>query len=159
MVLATPPEATRRRVITIAAAAAVAAALPPLLRPSGAAATPAEAAAALAKLTGGRPTREGRIELRLPQIAENGNAVPMTVAVDSPMTAAEHVKAIHVVADGNPLPGVSSFRFTPLAGKAEVTTRLRLAQTQTVTAIAEMSDGTLYKVAHEVKVTIGGCGG
>ncbi|MBM3488377.1 MAG: thiosulfate oxidation carrier protein SoxY, partial [Alphaproteobacteria bacterium] len=129
------------------------------LAPVPAAATPAAAAAELAKLIGGKPTREGRIDLNLPSIAENGNAVPLTVRVESPMSEADHVRAIHIVADGNPLPGVASFRFSPQCGKAEVTTRVRLAETQTVTALAEMSDGSLWRVAREVKVTIGGCGG
>ena len=93
------------------------------------------------------------------KIAENGNAVPVTVTVDSPMTDKDYVEAIHVVADGNPNPGVASFTLTPLAGKAEVQLRVRMASTQKVIALAEMSDGSLWTLAREVKVTIGGCGG
>ena len=122
-------------------------------------ATSAGAEAAMKKLTGGRPTKKGRVKLKLPPIAENGNTVPMTVIVDSPMTANDYVKSVHVVADGNPRPNVASFHFTPASGKAQVTTRIRMAKTQNIIAVAEMSDGTLYRGVKNVKVTIGGCGG
>jgi sulfur-oxidizing protein SoxY len=97
--------------------------------------------------------------VKAPEIAENGNAVPVTVSVESPMTDKDHVKAVHVVADGNPNPGVASFFFTPAAGKCEVQFRVRMAQTQKIVVVAEMSDGSLWSAAREVKVTIGGCGG
>jgi sulfur-oxidizing protein SoxY len=113
----------------------------------------------LGKLTGGAQAKTGKVELKLPQIAENGNTVPFTVTVDSPMTESDYVKAIHVVADGNPLPGVASFYFTPLSGKAEVSSRMRLAKTQNIKAVAVMSDGSVYANQQEIKVTIGGCGG
>jgi sulfur-oxidizing protein SoxY len=83
----------------------------------------------------------------------------VTVSVESPMTDKDYVKAVHVVADGNPNPGVGSFFFNPASGKCEVQLRMRLAQTQKIVAVAEMSDGTLWTTAREVKVTIGGCGG
>ena len=95
----------------------------------------------------------------MPQIAENGNSVPVTVSVDSPMTADNYVKAVHIVAEANPDPAVASFQFTPMSGKAEVSTRMRLARTQQIVAVAEMSDGSIYSAKTEVKVTIGGCGG
>jgi sulfur-oxidizing protein SoxY len=123
-----------------------------------ASATPDSAKALLQSLAKGEP-KEGRIAIRAPEIAENGNAVPITVVVESPMTDKDHVKAIHVVADGNPNPGVASFMLTPLSGKAEVQLRVRMASTQKVIALAEMSDGSLWTLAREVKVTIGGCGG
>jgi sulfur-oxidizing protein SoxY len=85
--------------------------------------------------------------------------VPVTVSVESPMTDQDHVKTLHVVADGNPNPGVASFFFNPASGKCEVQFRLRMAQTQKIVAVAEMSDGSLWGAAREVKVTIGGCGG
>jgi sulfur-oxidizing protein SoxY len=85
--------------------------------------------------------------------------VPLTVSVESPMTAADHVKAIHIFADKNPTPDVASFQLTPAMGRASADTRIRLGQTQDVVAIAEMSDGTLFMARAEVKVTIGGCGG
>ena len=122
-------------------------------------ASPKSAEKKLSALIGGRATKKGRVKLKLPPIAENGNTVPMTITVDSPMSEKDYVKAIHVVADGNPRPGVASFFFTPASGKAQVTTRIRMAKTQNIIAIAEMSDGTLYRGVKNVKVTIGGCGG
>lgn len=111
------------------------------------------------KLTGGKTPVEGRVKLDLPQIAENGNTVPMTVSVDSPMTAESYVEEVMVVADGNPRPGVITFHFSPASGVAEANTRIRLAGTQNVIAVAKMNDGSFYMTSQEVKVTIGGCGG
>ena len=102
---------------------------------------------------------EGRIELDLPQIAENGNTVPISIAIDSPMTEDDYVKTVHVFADGNPRPDVASFHFTPACGTASCSTRIRLAKTQNIVAVAEMSNGDVYMAKSEVKVTIGGCGG
>ncbi|WP_419188821.1 thiosulfate oxidation carrier protein SoxY [Enhydrobacter aerosaccus] len=104
-------------------------------------------------------SKEGKITLKAPEIAENGNAVPVTVSVESAMTEQSYVKALYVAADGNPNPGVITFEFTPASGKAEVQFRTRLAQTQKLVAVAEMNDGSLYMASREVKVTIGGCGG
>ena len=101
----------------------------------------------------------GRIELDLPQIAENGNTVPIAIEIDSPMTADDYVKAVHIFAEKNPLPGVATFRFTPACGEARCATRMRLAKTQNVIAVAEMSGGEIFMAKTEVKVTIGGCGG
>lgn len=115
--------------------------------------------AAVDKLRAGRSAQEGRMTLRLPAIAENGNAVPLNVMVESPMTTADHVKAIHVFATGNPTPEIAVFHLTPAMGRATVDTRIRLGQTQDVVAFAEMSDGSLFMARAEVKVTIGGCGG
>lgn len=103
--------------------------------------------------------KEGKVTLKAPEIAENGNAVPVTVSVESEMTEKSYVKALYVAADGNPNPGVITYEFTPLAGKAEVQFRTRLAQTQKLYAVAEMNDGSLWMASREVKVTIGGCGG
>jgi sulfur-oxidizing protein SoxY len=147
-----------RRRILVGAAGIGAAALLSQFAARGAGATP-EAAKALLQTLATGDHKEGRVAIRAPEIAENGNAVPITVAVDSPMTAQDYVKAIHVVADGNPNPGVASFAFTPLAGKAEVQLRVRMASTQKIVALAEMNDGSLWTMAREVKVTIGGCGG
>jgi len=85
--------------------------------------------------------------------------VPLTVEVESPMTADDHVTAVHVFADGNPLPNVARMQFTPKSGEAVASTRIRLAQTQKIYALAEMSDGSVFSAVQEVKVTIGGCGG
>ena len=103
--------------------------------------------------------KEGTVTLKAPEIAENGMAVPLTVSVDSEMSEKSYVKALYIAADGNPNPPVAIYKFTPLAGKAEVSLRVKLAQTQNFVAVAEMNDGALYKASREVKVTIGGCGG
>ncbi|HRK24218.1 MAG TPA: thiosulfate oxidation carrier protein SoxY [Beijerinckiaceae bacterium] len=111
------------------------------------------------KLYGDKKIDSGKIKLDVPQIAENGLVVPITVEVESPMTDADFVKAVHVFADGNPLPGIASFRFSPECGKANASARMRLAQTQNIVCVAEMSNGALFSAKAEVKVTIGGCGG
>jgi sulfur-oxidizing protein SoxY len=103
--------------------------------------------------------KEGKVTLKAPEIAENGNAVPVTVSVESEMTDKSYVKAVYIAADGNPNPGVATYEFTPMSGKAEVQLRVRLAQTQKLVVVAEMNDGTLYTASREIKVTIGGCGG
>ena len=152
---ASPAGATRRRVLAIGALGAMVAALAPRL----ALAKPEDVAAAIKKLYGDKKPAEGKVKLEMPQIAENGNVVPMTVSVDSPMTDADYVKAVHVFAEGNPLPVVASFYFTAACGKAVCATRIRMATTQNVVAVAETSKGELFTGKTEVKVTIGGCGG
>ncbi len=117
------------------------------------------AEAAMRKLIGDRTPKAGRITLELPQIAENGNTVPIALEVESPMTEADHVKAVHVFSDQNPNPYVATFHFSPASGKARISTRMRMIKTQNVIAVAEMSGGELYMAKAEVKVTIGGCGG
>jgi len=114
---------------------------------------------ALKSLVGDAKPVEGKVTLELPEIAENGNTVPLTVSVQSPMTADDHVKAIHVMATENPQPGVATFRFSALSGKASAASRMRLAKTQEVIALAELSDGKFLIGRRTVKVTIGGCGG
>ena len=147
--------ATRRRVLAIGALGGLAAALAPRL----ALAKPEDVAAAIKKLYGDKKIAEGKVKLEMPQIAENGNVVPMTVSVESPMTEADHVKAVHIFAEGNPLPVVAAFYFTVASGKAACSTRIRMATTQNIVAVAETSKGELYTGKTEVKVTIGGCGG
>ncbi len=122
-------------------------------------ATPDATAKYLAKMSGTSTYKSGKITLKMPDIAENGATVPLTVSVDSPMTASNYVKSIHVAADNNPNPEVASFHLTPASGKAEVSTRMRLAKTQNVIAVAVMSDGSVHRISRKVKVTIGGCGG
>lgn len=129
------------------------------LGPRMALATQEAVAAEINKLYAGRPLAEGRIKLDIPEIAENGSLVPVTVDVASPMSETDFVRAVHVFADGNPLPRVVSYRFTPACGRASASIRMRLAQTQNVLCIAEMSDGTLFSAKAQVKVTVGGCGG
>lgn len=146
---------TRRQALQVAALSAFAAVLAPRLS----FATEAQVADELKKLFGSKPMREGKVKLDLPEIAENGLVVPINLDVDSPMTDADYVKSVHVFADGNPLPQVVSYHFTPASGRAAASARMRLAQTQNVIAVAEMSNGTLYTTKAQVKVTIGGCGG
>lgn len=114
---------------------------------------------AVRKILGEAKPSEGKFTIELPEIAENGNTVPFTVSAESPMTEKDHVKAIHIIATANPQPGVATFRLTPLSGKAAVSSRLRLARTQDVVGIAELSDGRFLMARRPVKVTIGGCGG
>ena len=146
---------TRRGMLALAAGGVAISLLP---RPAFAQMSPATQAA-VDRVRGTRTLQEGRVTLRVPPIAENGNTVPLNVSVESPMTAADHVKAIHLFADKNPTPDIASFQFTPAMGRASADTRIRLGQTQDVVALAEMSDGALFLVRAEVKVTIGGCGG
>jgi sulfur-oxidizing protein SoxY len=111
------------------------------------------------KFTGGKTAVEARVRLDLPEIAENGNTVPMTVSVESPMTEESYVSDILIVADGNPRGGIATFHFSPASGIAEVNTRIRLAETENVIAIAKMNDGSVFTASKQVKITIGGCGG
>ena len=154
---------TRRRfIITVGTASAAAAGLNAL--PGGLAWSAEDAKTAeeeIKRLVGGKELADGSkiISMDLPQIAENGNTVPLEISVESPMTESDHVTAVHIVADGNPRPAVASFHFTSMSGRAQASTRMRLAKTQNVIAIAETSDGKAYMSKAEVKVTIGGCGG
>ena len=107
----------------------------------------------------GRTAKTEGITLDIPSIAENGLVVPINVAVESPMTSGNYVKAIHIIATGNPNPLVASFRFTPMSGRAAASSRMRLAQTQDIIVLAELSNNDLLTAKSEVKVTIGGCGG
>lgn len=122
-------------------------------------ATPPEADAEIAKFTGGKAAESGKISIDLPEIAENGNAVPLSIKVDSPMTADDYVSEILVVADNNPRPGMAKFVLSPLSGHAEIATRIRLNTTENVIVVAKTSTGKLYTERKQVKVTIGGCGG
>lgn len=122
-------------------------------------ATPADVQQWTTSLTGGKSVRDGKVTIKAPEFAENGNNVPITVTVESPMTDSDHVKAIHVMADGNPSPGIASFVLGPANGKAQVQVHARLAQTQNVVALVQMNDGSLWRAEREVKVAIGGCGG
>ena len=133
-------------------------ALAACLFPRAAWATPAEAKALLASLGPGSP-QSGKVTIGAPEIAENGNTVPIVIDVESPMTDAAYVKSIVMVADGNPLPGVARFELSPVNGRAHVEFRIRLAQTQNITAVAIMNDGAMWTATKNVKVTIGGCGG
>lgn len=123
----------------------------------GAHATPDEMQAAIRKVTGQAPVRRGRVKLDMPPLIDNSNSVSLSVTVESPMTPADHVKAIHVFTEKNPLPNVVSVFLGPRAGRASIATRVRIADTQTVTAIAEFSDGSFWSGAASVVVTLSAC--
>jgi len=148
---------TRREAMAIGAGAAALAATG---LPSGSAlaATPA-VEKRIMDFTGGKQPATGKVTLTAPEIAENGNTVPISIAVDSPMTADDYAADVMILAVGNPMPGVATFHFTPMSGTAEASTRIRLAKTQDVIAVAKMSDGSVFMDTKQVKVTIGGCGG
>lgn len=114
---------------------------------------------AVKKIMGDAKPADGKMMIDLPEIAENGNTVPFSVSVESPMTEKDHVKAVHVFSTGNPQPAIASYRMTPASGKAMVSSRMRLAKTQDIVAVAELSDGKFLMGKRMVKVTIGGCGG
>jgi sulfur-oxidizing protein SoxY len=101
--------------------------------------------------------KRGKIKLDLPPLVENGNSVTMNVTVDSPMTIKDHVKAIHVFTEKNPQPNIISVQLGPRAGKAEIQTRVRLADTQSVLAICELSDGSFWSDTVDVIITLGAC--
>ena len=120
---------------------------------------PAEVATRINDITSGTSGDNTLIMLDLPEIAENGNSVKVAFDIDSPMTADNYVKAVHILADGNPEPDVATFNFSPAMGACYATTRMRLSKTQNVHVIAAFSDGSFGKASAAVKVTIGGCGG
>jgi sulfur-oxidizing protein SoxY len=145
---------SRREVLALGAGGAAV-----VLAGGAAHATPQEAADAIAKFTGGKPTVPGKIAIDLPEIAENGNTVPFSVTIESPMTAEDHVSDILVVAQANPRPHIVAFHLTPMCGRADIATRIRLAATQDVTVVAKTSKGQFFTAKKAVKVTVGGCGG
>ncbi len=154
-----PPHDPQRRSLLVGLGAGGLAVIGMTLVPRAVLADIDSMAAAIKERIGDAAMRDGRIGLELPQIAENGNTVPISFEVDSPMSESDYVKAVHVFAEKNPLPNVATFHFTPRSGKARASTRMRLAKTQNIVAVAEMSDGSVYMAKTEVKVTIGGCGG
>ncbi len=142
---------TRRDILHCAAGGAV------LLAVRPAAATPAAMQEAISQVVGSARVTPGRMQLSVPPLSENGNTVPCTVTVESAMTAQDHVKAIHIFNEKNPQPNVISMQLGPRAGRASVSTRIRLSETQTVTAIAQMSDGSFRSHSANVIVTQGAC--
>jgi sulfur-oxidizing protein SoxY len=122
-----------------------------------ASATPESMRGAIRKVIGESPVKKGRVKVDLPPLIENGNAVALTVSSESPMTAADHVKAIHVFTEKNPQPNVVSFYLGPRAGRANISTRIRLADSQKVIAIVQMSDGSFWSDEVEVIVTLAAC--
>lgn len=120
-------------------------------------ATPSEAVETIKKIVGQADPRVGRVTLEIAPLVENGNLVPMTVSVESPMTATDFVKAIHIISEKNPLPNIVSFNFGARAGRAQVSTRIRLLTSQRLWAIAEMSDGTFWQGHADTVVTLAAC--
>jgi sulfur-oxidizing protein SoxY len=120
-------------------------------------AKPEDAAKAIQEITGGKSLIKGKVNLNIPPLVENGNLVVLKVSVDSPMTADDYVKSIHIIAEGNPLPNIFTVYLTPRSGTANITTRVRLADSQTVWAIAQMSDGNFYQGQAETLVTLSAC--
>lgn len=142
------PTPTRRLVLGMGAALL-------LVRPARAA--PEAQAAAIRTFTGGAAMTEGRVRLDLPPLVENGNAAPLTVTVDSPMSEADHVRRIAVFNERNPLPHVITAEFGPRAGRAALSTRIRLSGSQRITAVAALSDGTYWSSSADVIVTLAAC--
>ena len=143
--------ATRRQFLAAAGGVGLALAVRP------AEATPASMKQAIRQIVGEARVKPGKIKLDLPPLVENGNSVAMSVTIDSPMTAKDHVKAIHVFTEKNPQPNIISVQLGPRAGKAEIQTRVRLADTQSVVAICEMSDGSFWSDTVDVIITLGAC--
>ncbi|HEX2353343.1 MAG TPA: SoxY-related AACIE arm protein [Xanthobacteraceae bacterium] len=148
-------QTTRRRFLVETAALAGAAGLGLDLDPADA--TPASMQAAIRNVTGEAKLNKGRVKIDVPALIENGNAVPLTVSCESPMTQEDHVKAIHVFTEKNPQPNVIGVHLGPRAGRANVSTRIRLADTQKIVAVAQMSDGSFWSDEVEVIVTLAAC--
>jgi sulfur-oxidizing protein SoxY len=149
--------ATRREVLTSAGGLIGSVAVAPIVAVSPAAATPSSMAAAIAEVVGEAPVRQGKVKLDVPPLVENGNAVSLTVSVDSPMTEAEHVKSIHIFNEKNPQPNVAIFHLGPRAGRARISTRIRLADSQKLVAIAHLSDESFWSDSVGVMVTLAAC--
>ena len=139
---------TRRAVLAGAACTVV-------MRPANA--TPAAMKVAIHRLIGNRQPNTGKVTLEIPPLVENGNTVAMSVVVESAMTDTDYVKAIHVFNEKNPQPDIISVHLGPRAGKAAFATRIRLADSQNIVAIAEMSDGSLWSDTAQVIVTVAAC--
>jgi len=142
---------TRRWIISAAAGAGLLSFAP------AAGATEAAMAEAIRELIGEAPLEPGKVKLELPSIVENGNTVPLTVSVESPMTEADHVESIHIFNQKNPQPYVAAFHLGPRAGKAYVATRIRLADSQRLIAIARLADGSFWSDSADVIVTLAAC--
>jgi sulfur-oxidizing protein SoxY len=125
------------------------------LRPAQA--TPAMLATAIRNIVGTAPVRTGKVKLDIPPLVENGNTVPMTVSVESPMKSDDYVKSIHVFNEKNPQPNIGNFYLGPRAGRAQIATRIRLADSQKITAIAQLSDGSFWSATADVVVTLAAC--
>ena len=151
-----PKDSSRRQFLGLAGGAAVLGALPTVIvRPAEA--TPATMAAAIQSVTGGAVVRTGKVKLDIPPLVENGNTVPMTVSVAHPMAPEDHVRSIHVFNEKNPQPNIGNFYLGPHNGRAQVSTRIRLADSQKIIAIAKLSDGSFWSASVDVVVTLAAC--
>ncbi len=149
-------QTSRRRFLGLAGSAAVLGAIPIVtVRPAEA--TPAMLATAIRNVVGEAPVRTGKVKLDVPPLVENGNTVPMTVSVQNPMTANDYVKSIHVFNEKNPQPNVGNFYLGPHAGRAQISTRIRLADSQKIVAIARLSDDSFWSTSVDVVVTLAAC--
>ncbi|WP_445491570.1 SoxY-related AACIE arm protein [Rhodopseudomonas sp. RCAM05734] len=153
--MSTSTDATRRGFLTMAGGMAAITVTPFAL--TSAQATPDSLAAAIHAVVGGAVVHAGRVKLDVPPLVENGNTVPVTVSVSSPMTDTDFVRSIHLFNEKNPQPNVGNFFIGPCAGRAEVGTRMRLADTQKIVAIARLSDGSFWSVSADVVVTLAAC--
>jgi sulfur-oxidizing protein SoxY len=149
-------DSTRRRFLAVTAGTAIVA-MAPVLGPKHAHATPDMLAAAIRDVVGGAVVHAGKVKLEVPPLVENGNTVPITVSVASPMTEADHVKSIHLFNEKNPQPNVGNFYLGVRAGRAAVSTRIRLADSQKIVAIAKLSDGSFWSTSADVVVTLAAC--
>jgi len=145
-------DSTRREFLALAGGAAM---LAVTVRPTSA--TPASMTAAIRNVVGSEPVKTGKVKLDIPPLVENGNTVPMTISVASPMAPEDHVKSIHVFNEKNPQPNIGNFYLSPQAGRAQISTRIRLADSQKVVAIAKLSDGTFWSASVDVVVTLAAC--
>jgi len=148
---------SRRQFLTLVCGTLAASPAAAQLDPNMQALRTAALASAIRKVTGGQPIRTGKVKLQIPPLIDNGNTVPLTVTVDSPMTQADHVKAIHVFTEKNPQPYVVSAYLGPRSGRASLATRARIADTGKVIAIAQLSDGSYWQDSVSVVVTLSAC--
>ncbi len=144
---------TRRQVIAGAAAAMTVPALPM----SSALADLDDMQREMKKLVGPAVIKPGRVKVAIPELTENGNSTSLSVSVESPMTAANHVRAVHVFSEKNPVAYIARIGVGPHAGKAQVATSIRVADSQTITVVAEMSDGTFWSGQAATEVTTPAC--
>jgi sulfur-oxidizing protein SoxY len=151
------PTATRRIFLTGASSLLGAFGLAPTFVARPAIATPSAMAAAIREVVGEAELHQGKVKLDIPPLVENGNTVSVTVSVDSPMSELDHVKSIHIFNEKNPQPNVTIFHLNPRAGRARVSTRIRLADSQKVTAIARLSDETFWYDSADIMVTLAAC--
>jgi|SRR6185295_15406989 len=148
---------TTRRQFLVLACGAAAGAAHAQLPPNIAALRKAALEQAIREVTGGAPLKSGRVKLDVPPLVDNGNTVPLSVSVESPMTAADHVQAIYVFTEKNPQPKVIGAHLGPRAGRAQISTRARIADTGSVIAVAQMSDGSFWTDRVDVVVTLSAC--